>query len=192
MCAIQKSACCCRCFALRPIAMPAVYERNLWIAQLSSPARIQTFTTGCYGIPLSMVIDRVRASTNEVGGRVLEMNGARYMVRGLGYLSSLKDLEDVSVNSKNGTPVLLRDLATVTFGPDIREGVAEWQGEGEAVGGIIVMRTGENALNVINGIKAKVAEIAPTLPAGVEIHAGYDRSGLISESIRTLQRDLLA
>ena len=144
-----------------------------------------------YGIPLSTVIDRVRASTNEVGGRVLEMNGARYMVRGLGYLTSLKDLEEVSVNAKNGTPVLLRDLAQVTFGPDIREGVAEWQGEGEAVGGIVVMRMGENALNVINGIKAKVAEIAPSLPAGVEIHAGYDRSGLISESIRTLQRDLL-
>src|SRR5213080_1819470 len=145
-----------------------------------------------YGIPLSTVIDRVRASTNEVGGRVLEMNGARYMVRGLGYLTSLKDLEEVSVNAKNGTPVLLRDLGTVTFGPDIREGVAEWQGEGEVVGGIIVMRTGENALNVINGIKARVAEIAPSLPSGVEIHAGYDRSGLISESIRTLQRDLLA
>jgi copper/silver efflux system protein len=144
-----------------------------------------------YGIPLSTVIDRVRASTNEVGGRVLEMNGARYMVRGLGYLTSLKDLEEVAVNAKNGTPVLLRDLGTVTFGPDIREGVAEWQGEGEAVGGIVVMRTGENALNVINGIKARVAEIAPTLPAGVEIHAGYDRSGLISESIKTLQRDLL-
>jgi Cu(I)/Ag(I) efflux system membrane protein CusA/SilA len=144
-----------------------------------------------YGIPLSTVIERVRASTNEVGGRVLEMNGARYMLRGLGYLTSLKDLEEVSVNAKNGTPVLLRDLGTVTFGPDIREGVAEWQGEGEAVGGVVVMRTGENALNVINGIKAKVAEIAPSLPPGVEIHAGYDRSGLINDSIRTLQRDLL-
>jgi len=144
-----------------------------------------------YGIPLSTVIDRVRASTNEVGGRVLEMNGARYMVRGLGYLTSLKDLEEVPVNAKNGTPVLLKDLGSVSFGPDIREGVAEWQGEGEAVGGIVVMRTGENALKVINGIKAKVAEIASTLPAGVEIHAGYDRSGLISESIKTLQRDLL-
>jgi copper/silver efflux system protein len=145
-----------------------------------------------YGIPLSTVIDRVRASTNEVGGRVLEMNGARYMVRGLGYLRSLGDLENVPVTAKNGTPVLLRDLGTVTFGPQIREGVAEWQGEGEAVGGIVVMRYGENALNVINGIKKKVAEIAPSLPAGVEIHAGYDRSGLIEESIRTLKRDLLA
>src|SRR5438093_3340521 len=95
-----------------------------------------------YGIPLSTVIDRVRTSTNEVGGRVLEMNGARYMVRGLGYLTSLKDLEEVSVNSKNGTPVLLRDLGTVTFGSDIREGVAEWQGEGGGVGGIMLMRLG--------------------------------------------------
>src|SRR5437899_6728990 len=145
-----------------------------------------------YGIPLSMVIDKVKVSTNEVGGRVLDLSGAEYMIRGLGYLRSLNDLATVAVSSENGTPVLLRDLGTVTFGPDIREGVAEWQGEGEAVGGIIVMRTGENALNVINGVKARVAEIASTLPAGVEIHAGYDRSGLISESIRTLQRDLLA
>src|SRR5437667_1736501 len=145
-----------------------------------------------YGVPLSTVIERVRASTNEVGGRLLEMGGAEYMIRGLGYLHSLSDLETVSVATKNGTPVLVRDLGTVTFGPDIREGVAEWQGEGETVGGIVVMRTGENALNVINGIKAKVAEIAPSLPPGVEIHAGYDRSGLIRESIRTLQRDLLA
>src|SRR5437667_2479348 len=145
-----------------------------------------------YGVPLSTVIERVRASTNEVGGRLLEMGGAEYMIRGLGYLHSLSDLETVSVATKNGTPVLVRDLGTVTFGPDIREGVAEWQGEGETVGGIVVMRTGENALNVINGIKAKVAEIAPSLPPGVEIHAGYDRSGLIRESIRTLQRDLFA
>ena len=145
-----------------------------------------------YGIPLSTVIDRVRTSTNEVGGRVLEMNGARYMVRGLGYLRSLSDLENVPVTAKNGTPVLLRELGTVTLGPEIREGVAEWQGEGEAVGGIVVMRYGENALNVINGIKKKVAEIAPSLPAGVEIHVAYDRSGLIEESIHTLKRDLLA
>src|SRR5881227_3396483 len=145
-----------------------------------------------YGISLSTVIDRVRASTNEVGGRVLEMNGARYMIRGLGYLRSLSDLEDVSVSAKNGTPVMLRDLATVSFGPDIREGVAEWQGEGETVGGIIVMRQGENALNVINGVKRKIAEISPSLPEGVEIKTAYDRSGLISAAIGTLKRDLLA
>ena len=144
-----------------------------------------------YNIPLSMVIDRVRDSTNEVGGRVLEMAGARYMIRGLGYLRSLQDLESVPVATKNGTPVLVRDLGTVAFGPDIREGVAEWNGEGEAVGGIIVMRDGMNALTVIDGVKKRLAEIKPALPAGVEIVSGYDRSGLIHDSIKTLQRDLL-
>jgi Cu(I)/Ag(I) efflux system membrane protein CusA/SilA len=144
-----------------------------------------------YNIPLSMVIDRVRDSTNEVGGRVLEMGGAQYMIRGLGYLRSLQDLETVPVATKNGTPVLIRDLGTVAFGPDIRQGVAEWNGEGETVGGIIVMRYGMNALDVIDGVKKKLAEIKPTLPSGVEIVSGYDRSGLIQESIKTLQRDLL-
>lgn len=144
-----------------------------------------------YGIPLSTVIEKVRASTNEVGGRLLEMGGAEYMIRGLGYLHSLSDLETVPVSTKNGTSVLIRDLGTVTFGPDIREGVAEWQGEGETVGGIVVMRDGMNALNVINGIKKKLLEIKPSLPPGVEVVAGYDRSGLIHASIETLQRDLL-
>jgi Cu(I)/Ag(I) efflux system membrane protein CusA/SilA len=144
-----------------------------------------------YGIPLSTVIERVRASTNEVGGRLLEMGGAEYMIRGLGYLRSLSDLETVPVATKNGTPVLVRNLGTVTFGPDIREGIAEWQGEGETVGGIVVMRDGMNALSVINGIKQKLLEIKPSLPPGVEVVAGYDRSGLIHDSIETLQRDLL-
>jgi Cu(I)/Ag(I) efflux system membrane protein CusA/SilA len=144
-----------------------------------------------YGIPLRTVIDKVRESTNEVGGRVLEMGGAEYMVRGLGYLRSLSDLEDVPVATKNGTPVLIRDLGNVTFGPDIREGVADWNGEGETVGGIVVMRYGMNALQVIDGIKRKLAEIAPSLPPGVEIISGYDRSGLIESSIQTLERDLL-
>ncbi len=144
-----------------------------------------------YNIPLSTVIDRVRDSTNEVGGRVLEMGGAQYMIRGLGYLRSLQDLETVPVATKNGTPVLVRDLGTVAFGPDIRQGVAEWNGEGETVGGIIVMRYGMNALKVIDGVKKKLAEIKPSLPSGVEILSGYDRSGLIQASIETLQRDLL-
>lgn len=144
-----------------------------------------------YGIPLSMVIDRVQQSANEVGGNVLEMNGAEYMIRGLGYLRSLDDLANVSINAKNGTPVLIRDLGTVSFGPDVRRGVAEWNGEGETVGGIVVMRFGQNALDVIQGVKQKLREIRPSLPPGVEIVAGYDRSGLIQESIRTLQRDLL-
>jgi len=143
-----------------------------------------------YGISLSTVIDRVKSSTNEVGGRVLELSGTRYMVRGLGYLTSLDDLANVPVMAKNGTPVLLKDLGTVAFGPDIREGVAEWNGEGETVGGIVVMRYGLNALNVIEGVKKKLAQIKPSLPPGVEIISGYDRGALISESISTLKRSL--
>jgi len=144
-----------------------------------------------YGIPLSTVIDRVKASTNEVGGRVLELSGTRYMVRGLGYLKSLDDLANVPVMAKNGTPVLIKDLGTVSFGPDIREGVAEWNGEGETVGGIVVMRYGLNALNVIDGVKKKLAEIKGSLPPGVEVVSGYDRGGLISESINTLKHSLI-
>src|SRR5229473_142234 len=144
-----------------------------------------------YGIPLSTVIEKVRASTHEVGGRVLEMGGAEYMIRGLGYLRSLSDLETVPLATKNGTSVKIRDLGAVTFGPDIREGVAEWQGEGETVGGIVVMRDGMNALTVIEGVKKKLVEIKPSLPPGVEVVSGYDRSGLIRASIETLQRDLL-
>jgi copper/silver efflux system protein len=144
-----------------------------------------------YSIPLYTVIEKVKMSSNEVGGRLLELNGAEYMIKGLGYLRSVDDLATVAVGSKNGTPVLLRDLGTVSFGPDIREGVAEWNGEGETVGGIIVMRQGMNALDVINGVKKKLREIAPTLPAGVQIMPGYDRSDLIQASIQTLQRDLI-
>jgi Cu(I)/Ag(I) efflux system membrane protein CusA/SilA len=145
-----------------------------------------------YGISAATVIDKVRQSTNEVGGDVLEMSGAEYMIRGLGYLHSLSDLENVPVATKNGTPVLVRDLGTVSFGPDERRGAADWQGQGETVGGIVVMRYGLNALNVIDGVKAKLKEIAPSLPAGVEIVTGYDRSWLIGESIHTLKRDLIA
>ncbi|MCU1340768.1 MAG: heavy metal efflux pump, CzcA family, partial [Candidatus Acidoferrum typicum] len=144
-----------------------------------------------YGVPLSAVIDRVKSSTNEVGGRVLELSGTRYMIRGLGYLKSLDDLANVPVTAKNGTPVLIKDLGTVAFGPDIREGVAEWNGEGETVGGIVVMRYGLNALNVIEGVKKKLAEIKGSLPPGVEVVPGYDRSGLISESINTLKHSLI-
>ena len=144
-----------------------------------------------YGIAASTVIDRVRQSTNETGGDVLEMSGAEYMIRGLGYLKSLSDLENVPVATKNGTPVLVRDLGTVSFGPDIRRGAADWQGQGETVGGIVVMRYGENALNVIDGVKARFKEIGPSLPAGVEVVTGYDRSWLINQSIHTLKRDLL-
>src|SRR6202789_2801414 len=144
-----------------------------------------------YGIPLSMVSDKVKMSTNEVGGRVLDLSGAQYMIRGLGYLRSLDDLAAVAVGNSKGTPVTLRDIGTVGFGPDIREGAAEWNGEGETVGGIVVMRQGQNALKVIEGIKRKLHDIAPSLPEGVEIMPGYDRSGLVRASIATLQHDLL-
>ena len=144
-----------------------------------------------YNIPLSTIIDRVRDSTNEVGGRLIELGGAEYMIRGLGYLRSLSDLETVPVASKNGTAVLVRDLGSVSFGPDIRRGVAEWNGEGETVGGIVVMRYGQNALNVISGVKQKIAQISASLPPGVELVSGYDRSGLIDASINTLKRDLI-
>lgn len=144
-----------------------------------------------YGISASTVIDRVRQSTNEVGGDVLEMGGAEYMIRGLGYLRNISDLENVPVATRNGTPVLVRDLGTVTFGPDVRRGAADWQGEGETVGGIVVMRYGSNALNVIDGVKARLKEIGPSLPPGVEIVTGYDRSWLINQSIHTLTRDLI-
>jgi Cu(I)/Ag(I) efflux system membrane protein CusA/SilA len=144
-----------------------------------------------YGIPLSTVIDRVKSSTNEVGGRVLELSGTRYMIRGLGYLKSLDDLANAPVMAKSGTPVLIKDLGTVSFGPDMREGVAEWNGEGETVGGIVVMRYGLNALNVIDGVKKRLAEIKGSLPPGVEVVSGYDRGGLISESINTLKHSLI-
>ena len=143
-----------------------------------------------HGISAGTVIDRVRQSTNEVGGDVLEMSGAEYMVRGRGYLKSLADLENVPVATKNGTPVLVKDLGTVSFGPEERRGAVDWQGQGETVGGIVVMRYGMNALNVIDAVKARFKEIAPSLPPGVQVVTGYDRSWLIKESIQTLKRDL--
>jgi copper/silver efflux system protein len=142
-------------------------------------------------VPLETVIDKIRDSNGEVGGRVLEMSGADYMIRGLGYVHSVSDLEQISVTTNNGTPVLIKDLGVVSLGPDLREGAAEWNGDGETVGGIVVMRYGQNALTVIDGVKQKLAQIQKTLPRGVEIVTGYDRSGLIQASINTLKRDLL-
>lgn len=144
-----------------------------------------------YHVPLSTVIDRVKASTNEVGGRVLELSGAQYMVRGLGYITSLADVENIPVGTQNGTPILIKDLGIVSLGPDIREGIAEWNGEGETVGGIVVMRYGMNALNVINGVKQKLRQIQSALPPGVEVLPAYDRSDLIGQSINTLRHDLI-
>lgn len=144
-----------------------------------------------YHIPLSTVIDRVKASTNEVGGRLLELSGAQYMVRGLGYITSLADIDNIPVGTQNGTPILIKDLGIVSLGPDIREGIAEWNGEGETVGGIVVMRYGMNALDVIHGVKQRLQEIKSSLPPGVEVLPAYDRSDLIDRSIDTLRHDLI-
>jgi Cu(I)/Ag(I) efflux system membrane protein CusA/SilA len=146
-----------------------------------------------YNIPLSDVIQKIRESNLDVGGRLLEFGGAEYMVRGRGYIKSLDDLRMVAVgvDPMRGTPILLRDVATsIEFGPDIRRGIAEWNGEGEVVGGIVVMRYHENALRVIDRVKEKLEEIKPLLPEGVEIVTAYDRSQLIRESIGTLTRAL--
>jgi Cu(I)/Ag(I) efflux system membrane protein CusA/SilA len=138
------------------------------------------------------VVHAIRASNNEVEGRLLEFSGREYMVRGRGYLSSLEDIAAVSLGATNqGTPVRVGDVADVQLGPDLRRGVAELDGKGEVVGGIVVMRFGENALRVIDRVKAKLEEVQHALPEGVRIIPTYDRSGLINESIGTLRRTLI-
>jgi Cu(I)/Ag(I) efflux system membrane protein CusA/SilA len=144
-----------------------------------------------YNIPLRTVIEAIRRSNNDVGGRTIEIAGAEHVVRGLGYIKSLADIEMIPVAANgNGTPILVRDLATVTLGPDLRRGIATLDDKGEVVGGIVVMRYGENALNVIRAVKAKLEEIKPSLPAGVKIVPTYDRSTLIMRAIETLRRTI--
>ena len=140
-----------------------------------------------YGIPLMTVANAIRNSNRDVGGRVVEMAETEYMVRGKGYLRGKADLEQLVVKAERGTPVLLRDVARVELGPDERRGVAELNGEGEVVSGIAVARHGQNALEVIHNIKAKLAEVAAGLPEGVTIEAVYDRAELIHRAIATLQ-----
>ena len=145
-----------------------------------------------YNIPLMKVIDAIRDGNNDVGGRLVEFTGKEYMVRGRGYAKSVKDIESIVVKEDMaGTPVLVRNIAQVVLGPEIRRGVADLDGEGDAVGGIVVMRSGENALNVINRVKEKLNEIKPSLPAGVEVVTTYDRSELIMRSIQTLRSQLV-
>jgi Cu(I)/Ag(I) efflux system membrane protein CusA/SilA len=145
-----------------------------------------------YDRSIKDVVQAIRASNNEVEGRLLEFSGREYMVRGRGYLTSVDDIGAVSLGADaRGTPVRVRDVADVGLGPDIRRGVAELDGRGEVVGGIVVMRFGENALRVIDRVKAKLAEVQGSLPAGVRIVPTYDRSGLINDSIATLRRTLI-
>ncbi|WP_342348162.1 CusA/CzcA family heavy metal efflux RND transporter [uncultured Nitrospira sp.] len=145
-----------------------------------------------YGLGLSEVIGAVRRSNNEVGGRVIEASEREYMVRGRGYVRSLDDLRSVSLGTdEEGTPITIHDVATVTLGPDLRRGLAELNGKGETVGGIVIMRYGENALDVIQRVKEKIATITPSIPEGIRIIPVYDRSGLILRAIATLEEKLL-
>src|SRR5450756_2270527 len=132
----------------------------------------------------------IRDSNRDVGGRVVEMAETEYMVRGKGYLRGISDIEKLVVKAERGTPVLLRDIARVELGPDERRGLSELNGEGEVVSGIVMARYGQNALEVIQNIKDKIAEISAGLPEGVSIKAVYDRSELIGRAIATLKRTL--
>jgi Cu(I)/Ag(I) efflux system membrane protein CusA/SilA len=146
-----------------------------------------------YGVTMSEVIDAIRQSNNDVGGRIIELSGREYYVRGRGYIKDLASIEKVALRSSGpaGTPLLVRDVAQVRFGPDIRRGLLEWNGEGEAVGGIVVMRYGENALDVIERVKKKFDDLKPSFPDGVEMKIAYDRSGVIERSVETLRHALI-
>ncbi len=144
-----------------------------------------------YNIPLARVAQVIRESNRDVGGRVIEMAEAEYMVRGRGYLRGRADIEQLVVKSDKGTPVLIRDIARVELGPDERRGLTELNGEGEVVSGIVMARYGQNALEVIHNLKAKIEEVKSGLPAGVEIVTTYDRSDLIHRAIDTLKRTLI-
>jgi Cu(I)/Ag(I) efflux system membrane protein CusA/SilA len=144
-----------------------------------------------YGIPISEVVNKIRMSNGDVGGKIFEVGSTEYYVRGRGYIKSVADIEDIPLKSAKGTPVFVKNVGTVHLGSDLRRGVAELNGEGEVVGGIVVMRYGENALRVIDGIKRKLEEIKSSLPEGVEVVATYDRSQLIKRSIATLREKLI-
>ncbi len=149
-------------------------------------------TLAAYRLPIKTIIEAVRNSNAEVSGRVLEMAGTEYVIRGRGYLRSIDDIELIPVGTDGrGTPILIRDIAHVQIGPDQRRGVAELDGKGQTVGGIVIMRAGENALAVIERIKARLAEITPALPKGVHIVSTYDRSDLIHRAIAVLREKLV-
>src|SRR5437867_3994928 len=144
-----------------------------------------------YGIPISEVVNKIRMSNGDVGGKIFEVGSTEFYVRGRGYIKKIEDIENVPLKSQKGTPVYVRNVGTVHLGPDIRRGISELNGEGEVVGGIVVMRYGENALRVIDGVKKKLEEIKSSLPEGVEVITAYDRSQLIKRSIATLREKLI-
>ncbi|HEY6572066.1 MAG TPA: efflux RND transporter permease subunit, partial [Candidatus Eisenbacteria bacterium] len=168
------------------VASVGGYERQYQVEV--NPDRLHA-----YGFSLADVTTAIRRSNSDVGGRVLEMSGREYFVRGRGYVRNLDDLRQIALGAdpRTGTPVRVGDVGTVSFGPDIRRGTAELDGEGETVGGTVVMRYGENALQVIERIKKRVAELQPSFPEGVELRVVYDRSDLIHHAIGTLRHTLL-
>ncbi|HET6577477.1 MAG TPA: efflux RND transporter permease subunit, partial [Gemmatimonadales bacterium] len=154
---------------------------------LLDPARLQAF-----GVTARQIAEAVRGANQDVGARTLEVAGSDYAIRGLGYFRGTDDIADVAVGAgTGGRPIRVRDVAQVTIGPDLRIGIAERNGRGEAVGGVVVMREGANALDVVKGVKAKLAELAPSLPPGVRVVPTYDRTDLIHRSIATLGRTLV-
>jgi copper/silver efflux system protein len=147
------------------------------------PNRLQA-----YKIPIMKVVEAVRNGNNDVGGRLVEFSGTEYMVRGRGYAKSVDDIGNiVLLSTEGGVPVRVKDVGNVVLGPDIRRGIADWNGEGDVVSGIVVMRQGENALEVIERVKAKIKDLEPGLPEGVRIVSAYDRSDLILRSIDNLR-----
>src|SRR5438445_6643049 len=144
-----------------------------------------------YRIPLSDVVDKIRRSNGDVGGKIFEVGSTEFYVRGRGYIKSISDIENVVLKVDKGTPVYVKNVGKVHLGGDIRRGVAELDGTGETVGGIVVMRYGENALRVIDGVKKKIEEIKPSLPEGVRIVPTYDRSDLIKRAVATLREKLI-
>jgi len=144
-----------------------------------------------YGVPLMKVVEVIRSSNRDVGGRAIEMAETEFVVRGRGYLRGVSDIENLVLKADKGTPVLIRDIARVELVPDERRGLAELNGEGEVVAGIVVARYGQNALDVIHNLKAKIAEISSGLPQGVSLQTVYDRSDLIHRAIDNLKRTLI-
>src|SRR6266850_1791844 len=144
-----------------------------------------------YGIPLSEVVNKIRISNADVGGKIFEVGSTEYYVRGRGYIKSIADIESIPLKTQNGTHVYVKNVGSEHLGLDIRRGIAELNGEGEVVGGIVVMRYGENALSVIDGVKRKIDNIKSSLPAGVRIVPTYDRSELIHRAIGTLREKLI-
>ena len=145
-----------------------------------------------YDVPLSRVRTALQQSNNDVGGSLVEMGETEFMVRGLGYIASVADIENVPVGvDENGTPILIRNIGHVHLGPEMRRGLVDWDGEGETVGGIVIMRYGENTLKTINLVKAKLEDLKKGLPDGVTIKIAYDRGGLIERAIDNLKETLL-